>query len=52
MRVTTKQKEPFQHEEEDGKRDFRASYLEVNEENRQINEQKALEWMETEIKTK
>ena len=52
MRVTTKQKEPIQEEEEEGKMDFLASYIEVKEETRQINEEKDPEWMDAQIETK
>ena len=52
MRITTKQKIPTPQEEEDGKRYFLSSYLEVKEENGQRSEHKSPEWMDTEIKTK
>ena len=52
MRITTKQKELVQPEEEDDKRDFPMSYLEVEEENRKISEHKAPELMEAKIKIK
>ena len=52
MRITTKQKEPIQEEEEYDKRDFLALYLDVKEEKRQPSEQKACEWMDTKIKIK
>ena len=52
MRVTSKKKKPIPQEEEEGKRDFPTSYIEFNEENRQINEGKARKWMDAKINTK
>ena len=51
MRVEVEQNEPTQLEEEEGKKDFRPSYIGVKEDNIKINEDKALEWMEADIKT-
>ena len=54
MRVATKNRGSIQEEEEEeeGKRYFPLQYTKVKEEDRQINEAKALKWMDAEIKTK
>lgn len=52
MKILAKKKELSHQEEGGGKRVFLASYTFVKEDDRQINEEKAPEWMDVEIKTK
>jgi hypothetical protein len=53
MRVEAKKNESIQEEEEkEENRYFPTQYTEFKEEDRQKNEQKALKWMDVEIKTK
>ena len=47
MRETTKKKEPLQEEEEEGKKDFPTQYIEVKEDEKEINEKNTLNgWMQ------
>lgn len=52
LRVTTEHIKPSQLEEEERHKDFKFSYTKLKEDNKQVKEEKSLEWMEAEIKTK